>query len=467
MVLRQLQKTSSTRDAWLSPCVLALVRHLWSNFRSGCSKNNNIVQKVLSCIFSKASLYQNENGMVTAVALLLVAVLALLGTTAVVMTSTDLQIGGNYKVSEVAFYAAEAGIEEARARLRSTAGANLIADTFPISTQWRAYIGALAMAQKLGFNSSLATHSRTNSLSDMNYAVEIKHKTDAAGNIMYWGDHDSDGTVTRNTSAGNSNNRNIYLVTSSGYTANSYRKVEAEMAKTPPIAVPSPLYVKANSTIQGSTTNIIGTDACGSSDKHAVITTNNPGSVDYDNGHPTIVGVGGNDPDNPDIFYNGPNLDITAMVNSLKTAANFSYNVVSSGNSTVTHTGMNWGTPTPGATQQDPSTCSVHNIVYYNTNGTDIKLAGGSSGCGVLLVEGDLEVNGGFSWNGVIVVTGSVRYAGGGDKQVTGGILSGGTVEADLITGNANIVYCSSAVNNATENVPARMLSWRDLRQGN
>jgi hypothetical protein len=28
-----------------------------------------------------------------------------------------------------------------------------------------------------------------------------------------------------------------------------------------------------------------------------------------------------------------------------------------------------------------------------------------------------------------------VRYAGGGDKQVTGGILSGGTVEADLIMG--------------------------------
>lgn len=236
------------------------------------------------------------------------------------------------------------------------------------------------------------------------------------------------------------------------------------MAKTPPIAVPSPLYVKADSTIQGSSTNIIGNDACGGSDKHAVITTKNPGSVNYANGHPTIIGVGGTD---PDIVYNGPNMDITAMVNSLKTAANFSYNVVSSGNNTVTHTGMNWGTPTAGATQQDPSTCSVHNIVYYNTNGTDIKLAGGSSGCGVLLVEGDLEVNGGFSWHGVIVVTGSVRYAGGGDKQVTGGILSGGTVEADLITGNANIVYCSSAVNNATESVPARMLSWRDLRQGN
>jgi Tfp pilus assembly protein PilX len=432
---------------------------LLGNSRARYSCNNNILQRVLSLLSNGTSLYQNERGMVTAVALLLVAVLTLLGTTAVVVTSTDIQIGGNYKVGEVAFYAAEAGVEEARARLRSTAGANLINDTSPTSTQWRAYIGTLAMAQKLGFNSSLATHSRTNSLqSAMNYVVEIRHRTDGAGHIMYWGDDNDDGTVTRNTTAGNSNNRNIYLATGSGYTGNSYRTVEAEMAKAAPIPVPSPLYVKANSTIQGSSTNIIGTDACGSSNKHGMITTENTGSVTI-NGGPSIIGVSGTD---PDIVYNGPNLDITAMVDSLKKAANFSYNV-----SSATQTGMNWGTPTAGATQQNPSTCSDHNIVYYNTNGTDIKLAGGTSGCGVLLVEGDLEVNGGFSWNGVIVVTGSVRYSGGGNKQVTGGILSGGTVEADLISGNANIVYCSSAVKNATESLPVRILSWRDLREGN
>jgi hypothetical protein len=155
-------------------------------------------------------------------------------------------------------------------------------------------------------------------------------------------------------------------------------------------------------------------------------------------------------------------LDIEAMVNSLKKQANFSYNV-----SSATHTGMNWGAPTLGGTLEDPSTCSVHNVVYYNTNGTDIKLAGGSSGCGILLVEGDLDVNGGFSWYGVILVTGSVKYTGGGSKQVTGGMLSGGTVDADMIGGNANIVYCSSAVNSQTASLPVQLLSWRDLRHGN
>jgi Tfp pilus assembly protein PilX len=402
---------------------------------------------------------RNESGMVTAVALLSVAVLALLGATAVLVTSTEILIGGNYKVSETAFYAAEAGVEEARARLRSTAGANLILDTAPTSTQWRAYIGTQAMAQQIGFNPNLATHSRTNSLQpNMNYVVEVKHKTNAAGNIIYWGDDNNDGTITRNTTAGNSNNRNIYIVTSSGYTGNAIRTVEAEMTMVAPIPVPSPLYVKMNSSIQGSSTNIIGKDKCGTADKHGLITTKSPGSVDIKGG-PSITGVSGT---NPDVMYNGANMDITAMVNSLKGVANYSYNITS-----ATHTGMDWGTPTPGATQQDPSTCSVHNLVYYNTSGTDIKLAGGSSGCGILLIDGNLEVNGGFSWNGVILITGSVKYTGGGNKQVTGGILSGGTVDADLVGGNANIVYCSSAVANQTAGLPLKTLSWRDLRDAN
>ena len=111
---------------------------------------------------------------------------------------------------------------------------------------------------------------------------------------------------------------------------------------------------------------------------------------------------------------------------------------------------MAWGTPTLGATLQNPSTCSASNIVYYNMNGNTIKLSGGSSGCGILLVDGDLDINGGFNWNGMVIVNGSITYTGGGDKNVTGAVLAGGSLDADLVGGNANIVYCSSAINNLT-----------------
>jgi hypothetical protein len=35
---------------------------------------------------------------------------------------------------------------------------------------------------------------------------------------------------------------------------------------------------------------------------------------------------------------------------------------------------------------------------------------GGTSGCGLLLVEEDLVVNGGFNWYGVILATGTIVF---------------------------------------------------------
>jgi Tfp pilus assembly protein PilX len=400
---------------------------------------------------STSFICQNERGIVTGVALLLLAALALLGTTAAVVTSTDLLIGGNYKLSEQAFYAAEAGVEEARARLRGSAAAK-INDAAPSSTAWKAYIGTLGMAQAKGFNSGSSSHSRVDSLqTNMNYIVEIRHKVavDDPTKVMYW-----DGILKRNTSAG----ANIYLVTSTGYTGNSNRTVEAEVARASPLTVPGPLYVEANANIQGSSTFIIGADPatgedpCGGPAVAAVTTTNAASSVQI---HEKANVTG-----SPLVKEYGVDLDIEAMVNSLKQQANFSYNVTSD-----THTGMNWGTPTIIADTK-PSTCSVHNIVYYNTNGTGIKLAGGSSGCGILLVDGDLDVNGGFAWHGVVVVTGSLKYTGGGKKQVTGGMLAGENADADVdVGGSASIVYCSSAVNSQTVKLPLRILSWRDSNQ--
>ena len=60
---------------------------------------------------------RDEKGIVLVVALLLIGVLVLLGTTAVMTSTTDMKISANYKASNQAFYAAEAGINEALYRL--------------------------------------------------------------------------------------------------------------------------------------------------------------------------------------------------------------------------------------------------------------------------------------------------------------------------------------------------------------
>ncbi|MCG6536509.1 MAG: pilus assembly PilX N-terminal domain-containing protein, partial [Syntrophales bacterium LBB04] len=57
--------------------------------------------------------------MVLVVVILMMAVLTILGTTAMLATSTDLLIGSNYRMNEQALYAAESGAEYGLNRLRA------------------------------------------------------------------------------------------------------------------------------------------------------------------------------------------------------------------------------------------------------------------------------------------------------------------------------------------------------------
>jgi len=61
----------------------------------------------------------NEEGVVLVTVLLLIAALSILGTTAVMQTSTDLRISTNYKTSRQAFYDADAGIQYAIAKMEA------------------------------------------------------------------------------------------------------------------------------------------------------------------------------------------------------------------------------------------------------------------------------------------------------------------------------------------------------------
>ena len=85
----------------------------------------NIEENAMSCI----NRCQNERGAALVIGLMFLAILGLLGTTAVVLTTTDMQIGGNYKANAQAFYDADAGVNHAIAMME----AGLKAGTFPPS----------------------------------------------------------------------------------------------------------------------------------------------------------------------------------------------------------------------------------------------------------------------------------------------------------------------------------------------
>ena len=240
-----------------------------------------------------------------------------------------------------------------------------------------------------------SNHFLYNSVSGLNYTVKIAHKVNATGQVLRWGDTNEDGKYEESTTTGEP----IYVITSIGRNSGAAKSVRIEAARTPPITSISALYTKSNLVIKGSSTYISGNE--GTETGPGVISK---GSI-TENGSPTVLG------DPPTEPNSAKDIDVGAMIDANRAKANYSLN------STGTMTGMNWGTPTAGATPQSPLACATDNVVYINGN---VKLAGGTMGCGMLMVDGNLELNGGFQWYGPILVRGSLSLYGRRGKERDG-----------------------------------------------
>ncbi len=394
----------------------------------------------------------NEKGAILIVGLLVILVLSVLTMAAMMSTGTELRIAANDRSAKEVFYTAEAGLEDARSRLQTSATTFPINDDHPTNANWTAFIGTEERSKAIGYDKENGNHVRYASLNytSMDYVVTVRHKVDASNNILKWGDANYDGFPEENTTSGTP----IYIITSTGHTPTGATKsIRIEAAPRPPATAPAALYTKRNTTIQGTSTYVLGMDGCGSYNVTGVISKE---EVTL-NGGPLITGVGLFGPIEE---HSAKDINVQGMIDDFKKKPNpdYSYNVNS-----ATYTGMHWGNPLPGENQQCATTCSEHNLVYFNTNHTYVKLAGGSTGCGILMVEGDLHVEGAFQWYGVILVTGAITFTGGGGKNVTGAILAGGTSAIDLVGGDANIIYCSKAVTDQTDYMPLVTLRWAEI----
>ena len=380
---------------------------------------------------------RKQRGFVLVLALLMLLVLTLIGISGMSSTNFEVLISGNKRVSEKAFYSAEAGIYEFMARFTRAGATQEVTDSSPSNPEWRIFLAT--SEEKVRQISGNPSQDFIPSLQNqLGFAVEVRHKVD-------------DTTKSVITKDGFP----VYIVTSHGHTAEGGNRVtEVEISKTPIAAPPAALYSKAPVQLKGTSTYISGMDKCGGSDNKAGIITTTP--TIEESGTPTVEG------DPAKEINSTTNLKLEEMVRELKGVADYAYDY----NANQTLTGLNWGTPTTHGTTEPLSYDGDLNIVYFNMGGDKtLKLAGGTRGAGILLVDGNLDLSGGFTWYGEIIVTGALNFSGGGEKNVTGGILAGesATVNTD-VGGNVGILYCSDAVGKLRNGIPPyKIASWREV----
>ncbi len=121
----------------------------------------------------------------------------------------------------------------------------------------------------------------------------------------------------------------------------------------------------------------------------------------------------------------------------------------------------NWGDPMSPSSV--PGCAGYFPIIYVNG---DLKVTGGY-GQGILIVNGDLAVQGGFQFFGPVIVKGTVTTQGTGGHFVGGVMASNLYDSTDVILGNAMVSYSSCALMKALQaNSPGRWFrqrSWVDL----
>ena len=412
----------------------------------------------------------DQKGMVLIITLSLLAILTLTGTIIINSINTDIKISSNFRTSKQAFYAAEAGTEEARERLSGGLTAiNFIGDTaIPPYGSWSTYLSTYS-AGNAGWLAWLSTNdpnysaSYTNNINDSRqtaipFWVKVRHKREfdaipgsyvdntiaSDSEIIFYGFTDPSIQITPiqfSTSAPSSAYAPVEIITAYGSSSTSVKNIEIEVVRDPGLPAVATFYSNTSANTRGSSIDISGIDSCGNNAPQiGTIYTKDPGATTPGGGsHPTYSTPPVSGPIDLDIAeyiarYMEDFIDIIEEINNPR-ATNIS----------------DWGSSTN------------HKVFHYNptpaTTTLDLK---DTPGFGLLMVEGDLEIKGNVQWTGLVLVTGKVTCKGGGNRRIEGAVYAGGEIQ---LNGNITAVYNSCAINNLLNLKVMRLIKWNHMYQ--
>ena len=372
----------------------------------------------------------SESGVILIAALTLLAALALVGTTAFIVASTDVKIGANFQTNQKALQVAMAGAEQARQTLRAANAAS--ANTSNFSEELAARVGSNGILNGYVASTDDSPIASSSTLaSGYTYTVYLTNDSADGGS---------------NTTDSNSR----VILTSVATGPNNTKAVVETAVKLFEFSASSPatLYSKDSTTLNGSAINISGNDAgtCGGGNLTGVYVLSEPSNPNTitQNGSPSVSG-------NPPTQTGTMNLDLDSYVNTLKggAAITLTADVSAGGNSTTTYgSSTSYTTVYADATQQADGELRLNNVTGY----------------GILLVKGNLQLSGNINWNGIIVATGVITATGGGSnaKNIQGQIYSGSSSLGDTtVSGSVTIGYNSCDVKKAMSSQPLKVVNWK------
>ena len=380
-------------------------------------------------------IYGNEKGMVLATGLIFLAIIAILGTTAVIVTTTDLKIGTNYKLSEQAFYAAEAGIQRAANALKAGVSNGFNDELLGIDgTSDTSDDGILSFGSSVSFG-------------DGSYAVQVTDNNDDGD---FFSDFDNKVIIT-STGTVNNASKTIEAVY-------YYRKVDVDGALGIYGDGPA-VELSGASEIDGRDYKVPPDFDCSGAGCTATLAGGVPAEPGiYAEEAITQKGLITDETDpKQNIFGDPPVKDVGGSEISVSYWQDFANSLtpdltVDSAEGTITENIF--------GSRDNPQ------ITMISDSATGTHLSGTIDGAGILIVNGDLQITGTFHFEGLIIVmSGGDLVVTGTGRSITYGsvVLAGSGVSSEVdYGGHASIRYSSQALLSAADTLSG-LSSWCEL----
>jgi hypothetical protein len=435
---------------------------------------------------------QNERGMALILTLIALLIVTSIGLTMAFSTDTETTINSNFRDEQTAYYAAKAGLEEARDRMQSTATASISSNlptTLPGTAGGELYIinpnGSETVAPwsttnayfddeicpELGcakgtapttsgwYKSTVPTASSTYGANPVLpykwMRISLKSNASAMGwtgatrDFMYVDGKSADASyyvcwngtaatpheVSQSTPC-TSPNMPVYLVTSMAITPSGSRRVlQYELTQDKlNLNFPAALTLDGSgaslSTVTGPHSANFVMNGADTAGCGGVATTQTVDSIGVTN-TPDIATVVSGIPSNRTSNYSGIPTHGTPDVYNVAPGLQANLNSVSNLNSMLATVKANANQVynSSQTSLANPGTAGSPQIIYING---DYSPSGSVTGYGILVVTGTFSPGGNVGWNGIVLVVGkgSMVGNGGGNNSYNGAVIVAKTVDS-------------------------------------